>query len=278
MSNDSSEKGTFFGTAYMEIVKRVLDKIHSEIYAFIIIVIILLIWLVLESKVELVSRDLIIIVLSIVIFVLIGIRRHSSKSQELFNDQFPDILNFEQMIDEFESTLRKLEESGVASFKNQENLSRILDGLYSSVLYITRALINGHINPVLYGNLMEVDENRNSLRIRYFQGPYNVDIIDKEYPLEKESVASIAFNKGYIKIENSMELETKVKGERLQALMSIPIESSKTLKHGYVAVLNIDSALKDVFPTTENMDMKNRAEKVKGLIQRINKFKLKFME
>jgi hypothetical protein len=96
-----------------------------------------------------------------------------------------------------------------------------------------------------------------------------------------ETVASIAFSTGEIQIRNSMEAEPKIKGEqRLQAMMSIPIEKIKMCKSGTVAVLNIDYPENNIFPQKEDPDykvVKKRAEDITELLHRVNKLKLKFM-
>ncbi|MCE8426652.1 MAG: hypothetical protein J5U17_12850 [Candidatus Methanoperedens sp.] len=196
---------------------------------------------------------------------------------------------FDQMITEFSQDLEGLEDENGKDwtrFKKQGDLSRLLDGLYSGLLFISRALIKGHLDPLFSGNLMEWDINRNSLRLMYFSGLYNKEEIGMEFPVNglhglHKTVASIAFRTGDIQIRNSMKGQPMIIGEqRLRAMMSIPIEQFDKCKSGIVAVLNIDYPENNVFPLKEDPGyyiVKKRAEDIKDLLLRVNRLKLKFI-
>lgn len=200
--------------------------------------------------------------------------------------QNSESLSIDQMIIEFGTILNKLEKDKgvVAQFKERGDSSRLLDGLYSGLLYSSLALTKGHVDPLFYGNLMELDKNRNFLHLRYLSGLYNVDMIAKEYPVDgvEESVARTAFISGENQILNSTKNISMVFGQQrqLQAMMSIPIEQSKNCGPGAIAVLNIDSAMKDVFPVkgdAEYDEFIQRAEAIKELLRRVNKLRFKLL-
>jgi hypothetical protein len=272
-----------------DILDQIVTKIKNEPFLFVIGVVILLIMLVVLGK-GLVSPDLHFIVVGIIVLalaVIIGYYIQLPKPPVV--QEIPESLTFEQMEMEFSETLDRLEaENGkaVVSFKKGGDLSRLLDGLYSGLLYASFALIKGHVDPLFYGNLMEWDENQKLLRLRYFSGPYNEVLINKEFPVNDpknpNSVASTALTRGENKIMYSMEIEEKMKGELLKALMSIPIEKfNEGCKHGAIVVLNIDSRVENIFPKEGTHDydlMMGRVEKLKKLLQRVNKLRWKFLD
>lgn len=270
-----------------DILDRIVTKIRNELFLYVIAVVILLIILVVLGR-GLESLDLRFIVVAIIVLALAGIIGYR-KEKPNGNTGIPESPTFEQMETEFTETLNRLEaENGkaVVSFKKSGDLSRLLDGLYSGLLYTSFALIKGHVDPLFYGNLMEWDENQKLLRLRYFSGPYNEVLINKEFtvndPKNPNSVASIALTKGENKIMNSMDTEEKMRGELLKALMSIPIEKfNEECKHGAIVVLNIDSRVKNVFPEdgdTEYDLIMGRVEKIKKLLQRVNRLRWKFLD
>lgn len=193
--------------------------------------------------------------------------------------------SYDKIIAEYHSTLDELEADNAkyaVHYKKMGDRQRLLDGLYSGLLYASRSIVKGEIDPLYYGNLMELDKSRDELRVKYFAGPYNERIITRRFSVEppNDGVASVAFRTSKIQIINSMERELKLKGEeRLKAMMSIPVEErNDRVINGTIVVLNIDSGQEDVFPTPEKVaesPILKRADELANLIRRVNTLSLK---
>ena len=129
----------------------------------------------------------------------------------------------------------------------------------------------------MYGNMMEFEQKSESLRVKYFAGPYNEESICRYFPIKGMSrgVAGVAFSSKKVKIVNSMENYLRVRGEgRLKSMISIPIESPEKALENTVVILNVDAAVENAFPlqTSENFSIvSKRIEKIVQLTQRVNK-------
>ena len=182
------------------------------------------------------------------------------------SDKSPESMSFENLIKEYHDTLERLESEN-AKLLNHINetgdMKRLLNGLYGGMLFCSRALVTGYVDSLLYGNLMEWDKDKRLLRVCYFEGPYNEEIITREFPVEYrgQGVASIAFKTREIQIRNSMDNELMEPGEaRLKSMMSIPIETVDGCPDGAVAILNVDCAIVMAFAEPQSKQ-RNKIEK-----------------
>ncbi len=161
-------------------------------------------------------------------------------------------------------------------------MPRLLDGLYSGILYISHSLNTGQVEAAYFGNLMEWDKSKSLLRVRYFAGPYNELIITREFPTEtEEGISGLAFKNAKVEVRNSMTHEHMKPKEshRLKAMVSIPVESKNDCPHGAIAILNVDSAVEGVFPDKwQGSDADARATQLKQLIHRVNKLRSRLLE
>jgi hypothetical protein len=189
--------------------------------------------------------------------------------------------SFDATIAVMESTITQLEQNGCQManyYRVQGDLQRLLDGLYSGLLYVAGAVPTGKIEATLYGNLMDWDESKRALRVRYFNGPYNDEIICRAFPLDgpKQGVASKAVSTGQIQYRNEMADELKEKGESLlKAMMSIPVRigDAGPPQAGMIAAINVDSTVAGVFPVSLRSELdplERRARDVASLVQRVN--------
>jgi hypothetical protein len=202
------------------------------------------------------------------------VRKHLPKL-----NQVPESLSFTQMIKEYYEMLGRLELPNsriLREIKNRGDFKRLIDGLFNGLLYVSRALVTGYVDPTFYGNMMEYDQKTETLRVKYFAGPYNEEIICRIFPIEGllTGVASRAFRENKIAIENSGENLLRLKGEgRLKSMMSIPVESKETCLEKTVVTLNIDSAIENAFPNESSADFQMINERIREialLIQRVN--------
>jgi hypothetical protein len=201
----------------------------------------------------------------------------------LYADLFHESYAFDKLHEEIDETLNRLTRDNAKILKQYASngeAERLFDGLYSTILYASRAATTNVIDAIFYGNMMEIDLKRKELRVRYFSGPYNDRIITRSFPTESgvgsEGVATIAFLTKKIQVENSMkdgQLLLKDEG-RLNAMVSIPIPgTSQTIPSRQIVLLNIDSGLPNSFPKTEELQSsgcKDRFEKLASLISRTN--------
>lgn len=209
-----------------------------------------------------------------------SIQRTPPTSTPRLGDWMPESMSFEAMVTECEQTFHRIERDEATLLRhiaNAADLGRLTDGLLSGLLYASRGLVTGYVDPLLYGNLMEWNKQERCLRVRYFAGPYNEEIITRRFPIEHtgQGVASAAFKSHDIQIRNNMESELKVVGEgRLKAMMSVPIETMTDCPDKAIAVLNVDCAIEDAFPKkgTGPYDLvEQRARRLVALLQRVNR-------
>ncbi len=205
------------------------------------------------------------------------------KALSLFSgaNAFSKSLSFDRIMVELSQTIETIERNAYQRakyYRDQGDRQRLLDGLYSVALYASGAVPTGQIEPIFYGNLMEMDKLKRLLRVRYFKGPYNDEIICRKFPLEgpKQGVASEAVNLKQIQYRNEMEDEIKERGESiLKAMVSIPvpIENWEELEPGMIVAINIDSLQEGVFPISRKSEMnelERRAQALASLVQRTN--------
>lgn len=194
--------------------------------------------------------------------------------------ELPESLSFDFMIKEFNEAVDELEQNNqklLDKIVSRGDHKRMIDGLFSAVLFISRSLVTGYVDPIIYGNMMEYEEKSTSLRPKYFAGPYNHEIICRYFPIDdlRGGIAGEAFSKNEVVIANSMENQFKVKGEgRLKSMISIPIEKREKSSGKTVVVLNIDSAVENAFPSKTSKEypiIGERIDKITKLTQRINK-------
>ncbi|MCA9469290.1 MAG: hypothetical protein KC643_28135 [Nitrospira sp.] len=203
----------------------------------------------------------------------------------------PQSYAFDQIISEISDTVTRLEKNDgalVRFYQEKGDGQRLFDGLYSSVLYASRAVITGSIHALYYGNLMEWNVPQHQLRVRYFAGPYNDEIITRSFPIEGpgQGLASEAWKTGEIQVMNTMDSELKVKGEsRLKAMMSIPIGSASNTNSGKqsstIALLNIDAGREHAFQQVTNETsnpIHDRIKKLVLVVSRINHLYRQHME
>jgi hypothetical protein len=233
---------------------------------------------------------IVIILVSAAAVVYLSLRQRipaESDQPKLLQTEQLQILSFEKLLSEIKPTIDKLQKNEfqlAGYYFNQGDFQRLLDGLYSNILYIAGSVPTGFINPIYYGNLMDWDQNKNSLRVRYFKGPYNDEIITRSFPLNgpKLGVVSMAVTTGKIQYFNSMESELKERGEsRLKAMVSIPVETliEETAIAGNIMAINIDSVVPNVFPTQgseEIADFEMRANTLASLVRMVNELRLRF--
>jgi hypothetical protein len=192
-------------------------------------------------------------------------------------------LDFDRVIAEISSTIDRLERDPdlVAHYRNQGDFSRLMDGLYSALLYASSAVPTGKIEPIFYGNLLEWDEARAALRVRYFKGPYNDEIITRVFPLKgpKRGIGSVAVESGQLQIRNSMESELKERGEaRLRAMMSVPVPwgQRESIENGAIVAVNIDSVIEDAFPHPDSSELEpvqKRAPDLSACVEQVNRLR-----
>jgi hypothetical protein len=188
-------------------------------------------------------------------------------------------LSFECLIKEFEETLSRLESNKAditTQIKEKHDFKRLIDGLFSGILFVSRALAKGFVDPNMYGNLMEYDQEKKLLKVKYFAGPYNEEIICRSFSIEGMNlgVAGEAFSQNKVIVKNNMEELLKVKGEgRLKSMMEIPVEDIEKSFGKTVVLLSIDSAVENEFPQNPEEDniIKERIKAISKLIQRINR-------
>jgi hypothetical protein len=190
------------------------------------------------------------------------------------------LLGFDRIVTEIVATVDRLERDGdlLNEYSRRGEFNRLRDGLYSAVLYASAAVPYGRLDPTFYGNLMEWNAGERALRVRYFMGPYNDEIITRAFPLKgpKQGVASAAVESRQIQVRNSMESELKERNEsRLRSMMSVPLMTGnqEPLPDGVIAVINIDSVVENAFPEEESVEfapVQKRAKELAALIRRIN--------
>lgn len=200
--------------------------------------------------------------------------------KDLPTQPLPKSYSFEQLTSEIDRTIGNLNENQgelLLDYKRDGDAERLFDGLYSSILYASRAAITGVVDAIFYGNLMELDVTKGKLRVRYFAGPYNEEVITRFFPIARrgQGIATIAFNSQKIQVVNSMGQELKVKGEaRLNAMISVPVPgTNRNESSRQIVLLNIDSAATDVFPTPETLRTDpcgHRLEQLANLLSRTN--------
>jgi len=189
-------------------------------------------------------------------------------------------LAFETLVQETQATLARLTDRDcelLLEYREQGDGQRLFDGLYANALYASRAALTGVVEAAFYGNLMELDAAQRQLRVRYFAGPYNDEVITRVFPLTGRGlgVATRAYNEQKVKIDNSMVDALKVQGEsRLQALICVPIPGCGAGEQSrQVVLLNIDSCLAHVFPTEEAFPAdpaEPRVSQLRALLAEIN--------
>jgi len=210
---------------------------------------------------------------------LYGIKSLSALSSEA-QSNLPKSYSFPTLMAEISQTVQKLEADNLHLTKfyvARQDGNRLFDGIYSSLLYASGAAVTGQVDPRFYGNLMEWDSIKRQLRVKFFAGPYNDEIITRSFPIEGpgQGVASDAFNTQQIQVKNRMESELKEKGEaRLNAMICVPVENiDRDLKSRQIVILNIDTGIGNAFPVAEEWeasDVKNRIGQVARLIARVN--------
>jgi hypothetical protein len=215
---------------------------------------------------------------------LLAYRRPDSLSGTAVERVGPKTLDFDQVIAEIASTIDRLEQDAqlVLFYRERGDFPRLMDGLYSALLYASSAVPTGKMDAIFYGNLMEWEEARAALRVRYFKGPYNDEIITRAFPLKgpKQGVASAAVESGQIHIRNSMESELKERGEaRLRAMMSVPVprDQRERLDNGAIVAVNIDSVIENAFPPRDSSQfgpVQKRALELGAYIQRVNRLRM----
>jgi hypothetical protein len=213
--------------------------------------------------------------------LFLAYRRPDSLSGTAVKGADLDVLQFDYVLAEISLTIDRLERDArlVAHYRDRGDFSRLLDGLYSALLYASSAVPTGRVDPVFYGNLMEWEEGRAALRVRYFKGPYNDEIITRVFPLTgpQQGVASAAVATGEIQTRNSMESELKERGERrLRAMMSVPVPraAGESLENGAIVAVNIDSVVTDVFPPKDRLGpVEQRARELAACLRRVNQLR-----
>lgn len=192
----------------------------------------------------------------------------------------PKSYSFPTMLAEISKTIDKLEEDEEHLLKyyvSQGDGKRLFDGLYSSILYASSAAITGQVDSRFYGNMMEWDSNKAQLRVRYFAGPYNDEIITRKFPIDGpgQGVASDVFKSHQIQVKNKMESELKEKGEsRLFSMVCVPVSDiDQNIISHQIVIINVDAGVPDVFPAAEDWeisDAKYRLEQLAKLISQVN--------
>jgi predicted nucleotide-binding protein len=194
--------------------------------------------------------------------------------------KIPESLSFDCMSKEYDETLSLLESNNAGvlqQIKSRGDFIRLVDGLFNGLLFVSRAIVTGFVDPIIYGNMMEFEQKSESLRVKYFAGPYNEEIICRYFPIKgmNRGVAGVAFSSNKLLIENCMENILRVKGEgRLKSMMSIPIESPDNCLGKTVVVLNVDAAVENAFPSEDSEEfpsIKKRIGEIIKLVQRVNK-------
>lgn len=170
----------------------------------------------------------------------------------------PTSYGFDELAEEIERTLAGLAGNDAAVLQEicrARDAQRLFDGLYSSILFASRAAVTGSVDALFYGNLLELDARKKLLRVRYFAGPYNEEVITRAFAVgpRGQSVAAAAFDTGKLRVVNSMRQELRVKGEaRLSAMVAIPVPGvQRDRQSRQVVVLDIDAGQPDVFPEGE---------------------------
>jgi hypothetical protein len=202
--------------------------------------------------------------------------------------KLPDSYKFSNIVSEISDTINSLEtpdDKLIQFYQERGDLGRLFDGLYSSLIYASRAAITGEIDARFYGNLMEFDCEKKEIRVRYFDGPYNDQIITRRFPIDrpKRGVAGDALITRKVQVKNKMSSELKERGEaRLNAMICVPIPNinldSKTRE---IVLMNIDSGIHDVFPKAEewsSSDVAANIDEISHLVKRVNLLYRKFEE
>jgi hypothetical protein len=202
--------------------------------------------------------------------------------------RLPESYKFSNIVSEISDTINSLEapdERLIQYYREQGDLERLFDGLYSSLIYASRSAITGEIDARFYGNLMEFDCEKKEIRVRYFDGPYNDQIITRRFPIDgpKRGVAGDAINTKKVQVKNKMSSELKERGEaRLNAMISVPIPNiNLDSKSRAIVIMNVDSGIHDIFPKVEewsSSDVAANIEEISYLVERVNFLYRKFEE
>lgn len=222
-------------------------------------------------------------------YALFGLKRSPGSSAEQAEAEAPrDAYAFSRIKSEIIDTINRLEDKDgerIQRYVSEGDGQRLFDGLYSSLLYASSAAVTGSIDRRFYGNLMEWDSAKRQLRVRFFTGTYNDEIITRSFPVEgrRQGVASEAFKTGEVQLKNVMDSEVHEKGEtRLAAMVSVPIlDLARGEDSRQIVILNIDSVMPNTFPTSEkypSSEMKNRVEELRSIINRVNRLYRTHME
>jgi len=223
-------------------------------------------------------------------YALFGLKRAGDGALERVEaeEALPESYKFSIIYTEISETVSKLEaENGRLAqwYIARGDAERLFQGLYSSLLYASTASVTGTVNSQFYGNMMEWDSLQRQLRVRFFFGPYNDEIITRKFPIEGpgQGVASEALITGKVQIKNRMESELKEKGEaRLSSMVSIPVPDFEPSRNSrQIVILNIDAGIVGVFPDLDkwtSSEMKSRIEQLRLLVSRVNKLYTSYFE
>ena len=192
----------------------------------------------------------------------------------------PTSYDFDELGGEIEKTLANLVADDAVvlrAIQRDGDSRRLFDGLYSSIVFASRAAVTGSVDALFYGNLLEFKAKKERLRVRYFAGPYNEEVITRSFPVgpRGQGVGTVAFNTGKVRVVNSMKQELRVKGEaRLSAMVAVPVPGvNRDVQSRQVVVLDIDAGQPDVFPegrALRSHPFGTRLERMAGWLAKTN--------
>jgi hypothetical protein len=150
-------------------------------------------------------------------------------------------LDFDRVIAEISSTIDRLERDPdlVAHYRDQGDFSRLMDGLYSALLYASSAVPTGKIEPIFYGNLLEWDEAAAALRVRVMGFGKKTDF---------ETGRTLDLDKSYRNI-----IKPAVEAARLKCVRADEIVHSGLIDVPmYEQLLNADVVVADLSTSNKN--------------------------
>jgi hypothetical protein len=150
-------------------------------------------------------------------------------------------LDFDRVIAEISSTIDRLERDPdlVAHYRDQGDFSRLMDGLYSALLYASSAVPTGKIEPIFYGNLLEWDEATAALRVRVMGFGKKTDF---------ETGRTLDLDKSYRNI-----IKPAVEAARLKCVRADEIVHSGLIDVPmYEQLLNADVVVADLSTSNKN--------------------------
>lgn len=194
------------------------------------------------------------------------------KSARFVRDDFESAsARFEGVLNQFAGSESSL--SGLAL--GEGDSERLLDGLFAGLLEVARLTLGQDTRTS--ANLTELAPDLKSIRVRAFSGLYSAAVILRAFDVDglKQGVCSDAYRSGQHQIRPDMTGELLEKGERIRAMVSIPIVLAKgaVAAAGDLATLNIETTEKGIVPPAVNDRLKAKLDRLGVMAAKLNEIR-----